>query len=249
MKKLILSAILILLFATNYGNYMEKLELAEEKIEIAEEQNDLSYLYEAFEIYLSLSKQMPDNSYLYYNLSVVSKLLQNDGNAVFYLRKALQLEPNSQKYQEAYEQLSAPIASKYNSVEKNKPLHYIFPIFFNISILGKVALGVFSLLIALVLVLFLKKKKKFYSLIFFAFALLMFLYAIVGNLTKKQEAVLLLDSYAYSGNSSFFEEIYSQPLPAGSVVKILKEQKGWFYVKLPDGEKVWLKIGGLRVVE
>lgn len=248
MKKYILTLIFTMMMALGFANALENLKHAENLINNAEIENDFSLLFEAEQAYLSALKDMPKNSKIYYNLAVINKLLSRNAYAMFYIKKAMLLEPQNQKYQNTYLLLEDIVNKNYVIPEQNKFLPYIFPIFFHTNILIKTALAILSLAIALCLVIFLKNSKKQASIIFFVIFLIMTIYVTIDLLGNKTEAVLMQETIAYSGNSKFFEEAYNKPLPEGSVVQILKKQNTWYYVRLPDGNKVWLGSAKLLIV-
>jgi tetratricopeptide (TPR) repeat protein len=231
--------------------FEDKLEEVQEFLIQAENSDDSAVLEEAYKKFTGLAAEYPESAALLYNTGLVCNIMGKKGEAVYFLKRAEKLDPANSKIQMALDSILGEINIAYQENKARKVLTWIFPLHFFTSTGVRVVLLLLSISLALMFLVLLKSNKvfKFSGVALLLFAVFFSVSVIVDYTAIKNEAVLAENQEAFAGNSSFFVKRYDNLLPAGTVVKMYKESKGWCYVKTPDGSKCWIRKDGIFLLD
>ena len=245
MKKLILIFIFLLSCSSTSVEQIQKAELAEKKF--AE-----GNLEESFKLYQELEKSGIYNSLIYERLAESSR---DNALAVFYLRKALLIDPNCNSCSEKLEHSRANI--KFNPMLRTVPL--IKP---NLRSILLISISSF-LSIWLLCFQFLPRRIFLIGLIPLssaAFWIFSGTYCgsdfpfeiesclIRGKRDNERQAVVIKDdSFSFSSKDQNSQGVLS--LPKGSEIIISKIQDEWALVSLPKNRIGWIQSENIKLID
>ncbi|NUM51565.1 MAG: tetratricopeptide repeat protein [Flavobacteriales bacterium] len=205
---------------------------------------------EAKDLYEKLLLQYPENEALHYNMGNCYFKLQQLSYAIYHFEKAIKIKPN---YEDAQHNLQL---ANMQTIDK---MQEIPDFFIKKWITGFLMLyhhntwaitGIFLLFGSIVFFLFFLfsniiviRKVGFYSCLLFIVAGLLLQgvsYARYNTLSNKQYAIIKnTKSNILSAPADDSKKLFV--LHEGSKILKVKEENGWLFISLPNGNKGWIK--------
>lgn len=205
---------------------------------------------EAKELYEKLLLQFPDNASLHYNIGNCHFKLQNLSFAIYHYEKAIKIKPN---YEDAIHNLQLANLQTVDKIQeipdffiKKWVLRFIMLYHHNTWAVAGIAL-LFGSLVFFMLFLFSNiiviRKVGFYTCLVFIVAGLLLQgvsYARYNMLSNKQYAIIKsTKSNILSAPAEHSKKLFV--LHEGSKIEKVKEENGWLFISLPNGNKGWIK--------
>lgn len=193
-----------------------------------------------------------ENGYLYYNIGNSWMNAGKTGEAVLYLRKALELIPGNKAVKNNLSYARDTVKFQVKGNELNPLLKTL--LFFHYDFSGnlKYVLLIVSLFIlsgsASFFLFFRRPELKVLMTAAGAVALLFFGSLLVMWVSPEQ-GVVLRESAGRKGDSMGYEPSFTEDLPPGIEFSLVERRTAWLYIQLSDGRNCWIPEDNAGMIE
>jgi len=197
-----------------------------------------------------------NNGKLFYNIGNIYFKMGDVGRAILNYKRASQFIPNDPNLIQNFKSAKARRTDRIEEPQKKRVLKTLFFWHYDLSTTTRViifTLFFIFLWMAAILKLFISRKYLTGFIIFASIISILFFGSLLGDFLYQQNyrqgVIISPEVIARKGNSTAYEQSFTEPLHAGTeFILIEARENNWYHIELTDSRRCWIPAGDAEFV-